>query len=78
MTTIGASLTIKGEITSNEDVTVHGTLHGKISVTNGGLLVAASDAEALKEIFSNHDLTDYFTPIGKCIAKKEKVIYVQP
>jgi cytoskeletal protein CcmA (bactofilin family) len=40
MTTIGASLTIKGEITSNEDVTVHGKLHGKISVTNGSLLVA--------------------------------------
>jgi cytoskeletal protein CcmA (bactofilin family) len=40
MTTIGASLTIKGEITSNEDVTVHGKLHGKISVTTGALLVA--------------------------------------
>jgi cytoskeletal protein CcmA (bactofilin family) len=49
MTTIGASLTIKGEVTSHEDVTVHGNLHGKITMTNGSLLVAQSatvEAEA--------------------------------
>lgn len=40
MTTIGASLTIKGEVTSQEDVTVHGKLHGKITMTGGALLVA--------------------------------------
>lgn len=40
MTTIGASLTITGEITSNEDVTIHGTLNGKISMQGGALLVA--------------------------------------
>jgi cytoskeletal protein CcmA (bactofilin family) len=40
MTTIGASLTIKGEVTSQEDVTVHGKLHGKITMTAGALLVA--------------------------------------
>lgn len=40
MTTIGASLTITGEITSHEDVTIHGTLNGKISMQGGALLVA--------------------------------------
>jgi len=40
MTTIGASLTITGEITSHEDVIIHGTLNGKISMQGGALLVA--------------------------------------
>jgi cytoskeletal protein CcmA (bactofilin family) len=40
MTTIGASLTITGEITSQEDVTVQGNVHGKISMQSGSLLVA--------------------------------------
>jgi cytoskeletal protein CcmA (bactofilin family) len=42
MTTIGASLTITGEVTSHEDVTIHGTLNGKISMASGSLLVAPS------------------------------------
>lgn len=42
MTTIGASLTITGEVTSHEDVTIHGTLNGKISMQGGALLVAAT------------------------------------
>jgi cytoskeletal protein CcmA (bactofilin family) len=49
MTTIGASLTINGEVTSQEDVTVHGKLHGKITMTGGALLVASQatvEAEA--------------------------------
>lgn len=40
MTTIGASLTITGEVTSNEDVTIHGKVNGKISMQSGSLLVA--------------------------------------
>ncbi|HUE90461.1 MAG TPA: polymer-forming cytoskeletal protein [Vicinamibacterales bacterium] len=40
MTTIGASLTITGDLTSHEDVTIHGTLTGKISMQGGALLVA--------------------------------------
>ena len=40
MTTIGASLTITGEVTSQEDVTIHGKLNGKISMQSGCLLVA--------------------------------------
>ena len=40
MTTIGHSLTITGEITSQEDVTIHGRVNGKISVQGGSLLVA--------------------------------------
>lgn len=46
--------------------------------TNGGLLVATNDINTLKEIFSTNHLFDYLTPIGKCIPKNEKVIYVQP
>lgn len=40
MTTIGASLVINGDVTSHEDVTIHGTVKGKISMQGGALLVA--------------------------------------
>jgi cytoskeletal protein CcmA (bactofilin family) len=40
MTTIGTSLVITGEITSNEDITIHGQVKGKISMVEGSLLVA--------------------------------------
>ncbi|RYZ27289.1 MAG: selenide, water dikinase SelD [Chitinophagaceae bacterium] len=46
--------------------------------TNGGLLVATNDIDVLKEIFATNNLSGFLTPIGKCITKKEKVIYVQP
>jgi cytoskeletal protein CcmA (bactofilin family) len=39
MTTIGASLTINGQVTSREDITIHGRVIGEISL-EGGLLVA--------------------------------------
>jgi cytoskeletal protein CcmA (bactofilin family) len=41
-TVIGESLIITGEITSQEDVTIHGKLHGKISMERGSLVVAQS------------------------------------
>lgn len=40
MTTIGPSLQITGEITSQEDVTVHGHIKGQIRMQEGALLVA--------------------------------------
>jgi cytoskeletal protein CcmA (bactofilin family) len=40
MTTIGASLTITGEITSQEDITIHGSVKGHIRMQHGTLLVA--------------------------------------
>ena len=40
MTTIGASLVITGEVTSKEDITVHGQVKGQISMVEGTLLVA--------------------------------------
>jgi cytoskeletal protein CcmA (bactofilin family) len=40
MTTIGASLVITGELTSKEDITVHGQIKGQISMVQGTLLVA--------------------------------------
>jgi cytoskeletal protein CcmA (bactofilin family) len=40
MTTIGPSLVITGEITSQEDVTVHGQVKGHIKMTQGALLLA--------------------------------------
>ena len=40
MTIIGASLLITGEITSQEDITVHGRVKGQIRMEQGSLLVA--------------------------------------
>lgn len=40
MTTIGASLRITGEITSQEDITIHGRVNGQIRMVEGSLLVA--------------------------------------
>jgi cytoskeletal protein CcmA (bactofilin family) len=39
MTTIGASLIITGDVTSREDITIHGQVKGGISMEEGGLLV---------------------------------------
>ena len=40
MTTIGPSLLITGEITSQEDVTLHGRVNGHIRMREGSLIVA--------------------------------------
>src|SRR5687768_3745733 len=40
MTTIGPSLSITGEVTSNEDITIHGRVKGQIKMNGGTLLVA--------------------------------------
>ena len=40
MTTIGTSLVITGELTSKEDITIHGQVKGQISMAEGSLLVA--------------------------------------
>ena len=40
MTTIGSSLSITGEVSSNEDVTIHGQVNGKIIMHAGSLLVS--------------------------------------
>lgn len=40
MTTIGTSLVITGEVTSKEDITVHGQVKGQISIVEGSLMVA--------------------------------------
>jgi len=40
MTTIGPSLLITGEVTSQEDITIHGTVKGQIHMQNGALRVA--------------------------------------
>ena len=40
MTTIGTSLVITGEVTSREDITIHGQVKGQISMVEGTLLVA--------------------------------------
>ena len=40
MTTIGASLVINGQVTSREDITIHGRVKGEISMEAGALLVA--------------------------------------
>ena len=40
MTTIGVSLVINGQVTSREDITIHGRVKGEISLESGALLVA--------------------------------------
>lgn len=40
MTTIGASLSITGEVSSDEDMTIHGRVNGKITMRAGSLLVS--------------------------------------
>lgn len=40
MTTLGPSLTLTGDITSNEDITVHGTVKGTITMQQGALVIA--------------------------------------
>jgi cytoskeletal protein CcmA (bactofilin family) len=40
MTTIGASLIVTGDITSQEDITIHGCVNGQIRMDKGALLVA--------------------------------------
>jgi cytoskeletal protein CcmA (bactofilin family) len=40
MTTIGTSLVITGQVTSKEDITIHGRVNGQISMAEGTLLVA--------------------------------------
>ena|SRR5688572_4347775 len=40
MTTLGASLVITGELTSDEDLTINGRVHGPVSIKNGTLTVS--------------------------------------
>ena len=40
MTTIGPSLIITGDITSQEDVTIHGRVNGHVRMREGSLVVA--------------------------------------
>lgn len=47
--------------------------------TNGGLLIAVDEnaVDEVKEIFSANDLQSFIEPIGRCVEKKEKVVYVK-
>jgi len=50
MTTLGPSLTVTGDITSQEDITVHGTVKGTVTMQQGALVIApAGKAEATLE-----------------------------
>jgi selenide,water dikinase len=45
--------------------------------TNGGLLIASNDVDEVREVFASNGLTDFLTPIGRCVPKKEKAVYVR-
>lgn len=47
--------------------------------TNGGLLVAVDEkaVDEVKELFKANNLQTFIEPIGICVEKREKVIYVQ-
>jgi cytoskeletal protein CcmA (bactofilin family) len=50
MTTLGPSLTVTGDITSQEDIIVHGTVKGTITMQQGALVIAPTGkAEAQLE-----------------------------
>lgn len=40
MTTIGPSLVITGDLTCQEDITIHGRVNGQITMTQGTLVIA--------------------------------------
>jgi selenide,water dikinase len=46
--------------------------------TNGGLLIAASDAGALQSVFTRAGLEGALIPIGRLVARGEKTIQVKP
>lgn len=47
--------------------------------TNGGLLIAVDEKaiDEVKEVFKANGLQNFVEPIGKCIEKKDKVVYVK-
>jgi selenide,water dikinase len=47
--------------------------------TNGGLLIAVdgNSVDEVSGIFNNNNLTAFLEPIGRCVQKRDKVIYVQ-
>ena len=65
MTTIGASLIINGEVTSHEDITIHGKVAGRIAMEEGALLIAPSanvEAEALVSRLTIHGAFSAISP----------------
>jgi len=46
--------------------------------TNGGLLIAVDKnaIDEVKEIFATNNLQNFIEPIGQCVNKRGKVIYV--
>ncbi|MGZ3949843.1 MAG: selenide, water dikinase SelD [Flavisolibacter sp.] len=47
--------------------------------TNGGLLIAVSEnaVDEVKKLLRQNKLQEFINPIGRCIKKKEKVVYVK-
>lgn len=47
--------------------------------TNGGLLIAVAEdsIDEVKKIFTTNNLQNFVEPIGRCVEKREKVIYVK-
>lgn len=46
--------------------------------TNGGLLIACNDAEAVKKFFIQKGLAAQATPIGRCVKKEKKLLKILP
>lgn len=46
--------------------------------TNGGLLIAAKNKEALQSVFTEAGLADYLLPVGRCVVRTGKTISVIP
>lgn len=60
MTTIGPSLIISGDVTSREDITIHGKVTGKIAMEDGALLIASNaHVEATAQVATLTILGDF-------------------
>jgi cytoskeletal protein CcmA (bactofilin family) len=66
MTTIGPSLIITGEVTSQEDITIHGRVNGQIVMDEGSLLVAPKGA--LDANVEGSHVTIHGTVVGNVVA----------
>ena len=57
MTTLGPSLTINGDITSTEDMTIHGVVKGTLTMKQGALVIAPAgktDANVQGSVITVH------------------------
>lgn len=75
-TLIGAGTTLKGDISSNSDLRIDGTVHGnitssaKIIIGNGGLVegdISCNQADIVGKVSGNVRSKELLQPRGECV-----------